>query len=102
MTTKLPSPTTTPLLRATGSGLPSAISTPLANRPIPCLAFALTCAVQGREPRAFHLMSLWLHAANALLLFLVLHRIMARPFTACTTAFAFLRGISRPLHAQSV
>lgn len=72
--------------------LPALLSKPFLNvyyRPVVMLSFALEYAVYGLRPWGFHLTNLLLHAANAVLIFLLLDRITRHRRTALIAALLF-------------
>lgn len=52
---------------------------PISNRPVVCLTFAINYLVGGLEPRGYHAFNLAVHAVNAILLVLVLRRTLIAP-----------------------
>src|SRR5206468_5292447 len=67
--------------------------------PLTWLSLALDYEMYGLHPRGYHLTSLFLHVANTLLVFLVLHRLTGALWRS--TAVAALFGL-HPLHVESV
>ncbi len=63
------------------------------------LSHMLDCRLFGLNPMGHHLTSLLLHAANALLLFFVLKKMTAAPWSSAFVAAAFAL---HPLHVESV
>lgn len=51
---------------------------PAAGRPLTALSFNLNAAVSGLNPAAFRFVNVTIHGANALLLFMLLRRLLAR------------------------
>jgi len=67
--------------------------------PLTWLSWATDFVLFGRDPAGFHLTSLVLHAANAVLLFLVFLRLTAQPWRCAFVALIFAL---HPLHVESV
>ena len=67
--------------------------------PLTWLSHALDCQLYGSSPGGHHLTNLLLHAANTLLLFLVLLRMTGAPWRSATAAAVFAW---HPLHIESV
>lgn len=67
-------------------------------RPLPTLTYALTYALVGADPWLYHLTSILLHAAAAVLVFFVLRRIFADRLAA----IAALLFAVHPAHVEAV
>lgn len=67
--------------------------------PLTCLSFELDTELFGTKPFGYHLTNVLLHAANTLLVFLVLRRLTEAPWRAAVVAALF--GV-HPLHVESV
>ncbi len=57
----------------------------------------LDCQLYGRNPGGFHLTNVWLHAATAVLLFLVLRRMTGRVWPSALVAALFAVHPLRPI-----
>ena len=76
------------------------VSTHASNwHPITWISHLLDVTFFGMDPRGHHWVSLLFHAANSLLLFLVLHRMTATIGKSAAVAFLFAL---HPLHVESV
>jgi Flp pilus assembly protein TadD len=67
--------------------------------PLTWLSLMLDASLGGVSPRVFHVTNLLLHAANAVLLFLVLLRMTGRPWRS---GFVSVFFAIHPLHVESV
>lgn len=67
--------------------------------PITWLSHMLDCNLYGLNPRGHHMTNLFLHMANTVLLFLLLHRMTAKPWRSAFVAALFAL---HPLHVESV
>ena len=67
--------------------------------PLTRLSWMLDASIFGVEARAFHLTSLLLHVASALLLFVALQRMTREPWASAFAAAVFAL---HPLHVESV
>ncbi len=75
-------------------------TTDVANwHPLTWLSHMADCELYGLNPRGHHLTNLLFHAANAVLLFLVLHRMTAALWRSAFVAAIFAL---HPLHVESV
>ena len=71
--------TTNPTLRNLADALAPPTQTPTAGRPLVNLSFALNYALTGLEPRSYRALNFALHALNAVLAWLLLRALLARP-----------------------
>jgi tetratricopeptide (TPR) repeat protein len=67
--------------------------------PLTWMSHALDCALFGLNPAGHHLVSVGLHAANAVLLFLALHALTGALWRSAAVAALFA---AHPLHVESV